>query len=75
MPGKAWALLLRGGLVRGPETRLGVAIITSFYEVLTTMAAGALVAAVVFLVQPPEVTGLKWHPVFTGPQSGPLGGD
>jgi hypothetical protein len=66
VPGKAWALLLRGGLVSGPETRLGVAIITAFYEVLTTMAAGALVAAVVFAFDPPRITGLTWHPVLTG---------
>src|SRR5438067_1020280 len=38
VPGKAWALLMRGNLVRGPGVRLGVAIITAFYEVLTTMA-------------------------------------
>ena len=66
VPGKAWALMLRGGLVRGPDVRLGVAIIASFYEVLTTMAAGALVAAVVFVVDPPDVPGLAWHPMLTG---------
>jgi hypothetical protein len=43
-----------------------VAIISSFYEVLTTMAAGALVAAVVFAVRPPEIPGLPWHPLLTG---------
>src|SRR5262245_4824881 len=37
-PGKAWALLLRGTLVRGPNVRLGVAILTSFFEVLTSMS-------------------------------------
>jgi glycosyltransferase 2 family protein len=66
VPGKAWALLLRGGLVCGPELTLGVAIITAFYEVLTTMAAGALIAALDFVCDPPQVTGLAWHPVFTG---------
>jgi hypothetical protein len=66
VPGKAWALLLRGGLVCGPELPMGVAIITAFYEVLTTMSAGALIAAVVFIFDPPHVTGLYWHPVFTG---------
>ena len=30
---------MRGSFVRGPNTRFGVAIISSFYEVLTTMAA------------------------------------
>ncbi len=66
VPGKAWALLLRGNLVRGPQVRLGVAILSSFYEVLTTMAAGALVAAVVFVFLPPEVPQLEWHPLLTG---------
>jgi hypothetical protein len=66
VPGKAWALLLRGGLVSSPELPLGVAIITAFYEVLTTMAAGALLAALVFAWAPPEVAGLVWHPLFTG---------
>jgi len=66
VPGKAWALLLRGGLVKGPEVRLGVAIITAFYEVLTTMAAGALIAALVFVCYPPRIADLRWHPFFTG---------
>src|SRR5205823_12180519 len=42
VPGKALALLVRGTMVQGPGVRLGVALITAFYEVLTTMAAGAL---------------------------------
>ena len=66
VPGKALALLLRAGAVRGPHCRFGVAIITSFYEVLTTMAAGGLFAALVFAFDPPEVEGLPWHPVLTG---------
>jgi glycosyltransferase 2 family protein len=66
VPGKAWALLLRGSFVRGPDTRFGVAIISSFYEVLTTMAAGALVAALVFAIDPPNVPGMDWHPLLTG---------
>ncbi len=65
VPGKAWALLLRGSFVRGPETRFGVAIISSFYEVLTTMASGALVAAIIFAIDPPDVPGLGWHPLLT----------
>jgi uncharacterized membrane protein YbhN (UPF0104 family) len=66
VPGKAWALLLRGSLVRGPRVRFGVAIISSFYEVLTTMAAGALVAAAVFTFEPAAIPGLDWHPLWTG---------
>ena len=50
LPGKAWALFLRTSLVRGHGVSLGLAALTSFYEVLTTMAAGVLVAAVLFVV-------------------------
>ncbi len=66
VPGKAWALLLRGNLVRGPDVRLGVAMITAFYEVLTTMASGALVAAVLFAVLAPAASALAFHPVLVG---------
>jgi len=66
VPGKAVALVLRASLVRGPRVRLGVAIVSAFYEVLTTMAAGALLTAVVFTFQPPQVDGLTWSPVYTG---------
>jgi hypothetical protein len=66
LPGKAWALLLRGTLVRGPDVRLGVAMITAFYEVLTTMAAGALLAAVLFAWQPPAAVRLAWDPALLG---------
>jgi hypothetical protein len=66
VPGKAWALLMRGNLVRGPGVRLGVAIITAFYEVLTTMASGALLAAVLFALQAPAASGLGAHPVVVG---------
>jgi uncharacterized membrane protein YbhN (UPF0104 family) len=66
VPGKAWALLMRGNLVRGSGVRLGAAIVSSFYEVLTTMAAGALVAALIFIFLPPDVPYLEWNPVLTG---------
>ena len=66
VPGKAWALLLRSALIRPAGVRLGVGVITAFYEVLTTMAAGTLLAATIFLFQPPHVSGLAWNPVFTG---------
>jgi uncharacterized membrane protein YbhN (UPF0104 family) len=64
LPGKAWALLMRGSLVQGPNTLLGVAIITAFYEVFTTMAAGAFLAAVFFSLDKPDATDLAVHPVI-----------
>jgi glycosyltransferase 2 family protein len=45
VPGKAWSLFARSSLATGPETRLGVSALTAVYETLTTMAAGALLAA------------------------------
>lgn len=66
VPGKAWALLIRGALVRGPNLRLGLAVLTSFYEVLTTMAAGAMIAALAFLIEPPVGLDLHVHPVLAG---------
>jgi hypothetical protein len=54
LPGKAWALLVRATLIHGSGVRLGLATLTSFYEVLTTMAAGVLVAAVLFAALGPE---------------------
>jgi len=50
LPGKAWALFLRSSLVHGHGVSAGMAALTSFYEVLTTMAAGVLVAAILFAV-------------------------
>jgi hypothetical protein len=54
LPGKAWALFLRASLIRGRGVRLGLATVTSFYEVLVTMTAGVLVAAVLFAVLAPD---------------------
>jgi uncharacterized membrane protein YbhN (UPF0104 family) len=48
VPGKAWALFLRTSLVHKHGVGIGLAVLTAFYEVLTTMAAGVLVAAVLF---------------------------
>lgn len=50
LPGKAWAVFLRTSLVRGHGVSVGLAALTTFYEVLTTMAAGVLVALVLFAV-------------------------
>jgi hypothetical protein len=48
LPGKAWAVFLRASLVRPGGVSLTLATVTSFYEVLVTMSAGALVGAVLF---------------------------
>jgi hypothetical protein len=48
LPGKAWALLLRAGLAGGSRARAGLALLTACYEVLTNMAAGALLAALLY---------------------------
>src|SRR5262249_5836194 len=59
LPGKAWALLLRVALIRGPAVRTSVATFSVFYEVLTTMASGTLVALILFLILAPGTsTGL-----------------
>jgi hypothetical protein len=42
-----------------------LAVITSFYEVFTTMASGALVAAILFSLQAPVTTELVLHPVLS----------
>jgi len=54
LPGKAWALVLRATLARGGGVGLAVAGVTSLYEVLTTMAAGALLAVILFAVDAPD---------------------
>jgi uncharacterized membrane protein YbhN (UPF0104 family) len=54
--GKGWALLLRTMLANRGGVRAGVAALTGAYETLTTMASGALFAAIVLLAQPePDV--------------------
>jgi glycosyltransferase 2 family protein len=51
LPGKAWALFLRANQIRSPTTHVGVAVLTSFYEVFITMSSGALLAALLFGLQ------------------------
>jgi uncharacterized membrane protein YbhN (UPF0104 family) len=77
LPGKAWALLLRSNLIRSPTTHVGVAVLTSFYEVFLTMSTGALLAAVYFGLQVPnwfapvdwQVYGRVWG-ILQGGQAG-----
>jgi hypothetical protein len=66
IPGKAWALLIRADQASAPGVVMGVTIVTSFYEVLTCMAAGALIVAIVFFFEPPVFRGLDFPPHFTG---------
>jgi uncharacterized membrane protein YbhN (UPF0104 family) len=62
VPGKAWSLFLRAGLVKGPGVQGGYAVLTTFYEVLTTMASGVLLAAVLFaLLLPATSATLDWE--------------
>jgi hypothetical protein len=62
LPGKAWALMLRAMMVRSDGVRLGVAVLTSFYEVLTTMASGALLGAALYFFLAPDLTA---YPAWT----------
>jgi hypothetical protein len=64
LPGKAWALLMRATLVQGPGVRLGVAAMTSLYEVLTTMTAGVLLAALILPLQLPDTHPATGLPVL-----------
>jgi uncharacterized membrane protein YbhN (UPF0104 family) len=57
VPGKAWSLLLRTTLASGPGVRPAVAAMTAVYETLTTMTAGAILAAALLLWQ----TILRWR--------------
>jgi uncharacterized membrane protein YbhN (UPF0104 family) len=51
VPGKAWALLMRTTLASGPGVRPAVAAMTAVYETLTTMTAGAILAAMILIGQ------------------------
>ncbi len=64
LPGKAWALVMRAGAAAGPDLPLSVGILTSFYEVLTTMAGGALTAAIVlWFLAPAGATAFDWQTI------------
>lgn len=51
VPGKAMVVVLRAGLVRGPRVDTAVAATAVFVETLTTMAVGAILAAVILAVE------------------------
>jgi len=60
VPGKAWSLLMRTGMLADAGIRPGVAALTATYETLTTMAAGALVAAVLLACLALEASTTWW---------------
>jgi hypothetical protein len=66
VPGKALAIAMRAEFVHPFGVPYGVSIIISFYEVLTGMAAGAIVAALVYMIEPPGDLELGFHPVAIG---------
>src|SRR5438128_7049286 len=61
VPGKAWALLVRTTLSTGPGVRPSAAALTATYETLTTMASGALLAAVLFTWQAADTGNMTWR--------------
>lgn len=60
VPGKAVAVLMRVGYARAAGVRTSVAAITATYETLTTIAAGAVVAAVLFPMLETERSAMGW---------------
>ena len=66
VPGKALAIAIRADLVHPLGVPYGVSVIASFYEVFTGMAAGAIVAAIIYVIEPPTVSEVEWHPLGVG---------
>jgi uncharacterized membrane protein YbhN (UPF0104 family) len=60
VPGKALVVIIRTGLIRGPQVDTTVAATSVFVETLTMMAVGAVVAAVILAVQFREHQTLLW---------------
>jgi uncharacterized membrane protein YbhN (UPF0104 family) len=63
VPGKAWGLLLRTGLLYEAGVRPAVGALTATYETLTTMAAGTLLAVALFAglrIDLPEDLPWEW---------------
>jgi uncharacterized membrane protein YbhN (UPF0104 family) len=57
MPGKAWAMMLRVGLIRREGVAAALGGVTTFCEVLTFMGVGSLLSAVVFALVGPVAPG------------------
>ena len=66
VPGKAMAIAIRADLVHPYGIPYGVSVIASFYEVFTGMAAAAIVAAVIYAIEPPGDLELGLHPLALG---------
>jgi glycosyltransferase 2 family protein len=60
VPGKAWGLLLRTGMLVPSGIRPAVGAMTTTFETLTTMASGALVAAVLFALLSLDTSAAWW---------------
>ncbi len=60
-PGKGVALLLRTTFAAEAGIRPGIAALTATYETLTMMAAGSLVAAILFSTHTAEGPAKLWH--------------
>ena len=60
-PGKGWALVLRTTTAAAAGARPGMAVLTAVYETLTTMAAGAMVAAVMIAWQGGGDAAMWWR--------------
>ena len=50
VPGKAMVVILRAGLIRGPGVDASLAVVSIFFETLTMMSVGALMAAAIVAV-------------------------
>jgi uncharacterized membrane protein YbhN (UPF0104 family) len=66
VPGKALAIAIRADFIHPYGVPYGVSIIITFYEVLTGMAAGGIVAAVIYAIEPPGDLDFHLHPVAIG---------
>lgn len=65
-PGKALALIMRVTMVHRPETPRAIAALAAFYEVLTTMTVGVLLALpLIALVHPKQTQGLDWSALLS----------
>jgi glycosyltransferase 2 family protein len=58
VPGKALVVVMRAGLLGSPEVKTSLAVVAVFYETFTTMAVGAVVAAIILLFTHREQTWL-----------------